>query len=101
MVLRRSFLQDSFDIIRRGLSRNRIRLVSQAVPSSAAKTRSGVIGVSLSRIPVALNIAFPIAGATGTIEASPSDFGPKGSSVSMKMDSIFGALFVYDGFDID
>ena len=74
------------------LSRNRICRVSQAVQSNAAKTLSGVMGVALSLTPVALNIAFPMAGATGTIEASPSDFGPNGSSVSMKMDSIFGAL---------
>src|SRR3989304_2560660 len=47
---------------------------------SAQKTRSGVSGRSVIRMPVARNKAFPMAGATGVTGASPIPFAPYGPS---------------------
>src|SRR5262249_7615984 len=48
----------------------------------AAQTRSGVIGSSRTRAPIALAIPFPRAPAVGTLGGSPPPFEPRGPPFS-------------------
>src|SRR5579863_3291276 len=60
---------------------------------SAGNSRSGLNGVAVKRIPVALAIALPIAAATGLYGLSLIDFAPIGpivSQVSAKWTSVRG-----------